>query len=362
VTSLEAIAFRIWDFKSITDSGECNLSADNITVLAGQNESGKTAILQALRDFDLSEGSKPETPDYTPDGRLDSAKPRVAVKFTVNRQELTNFLTEMSFAIPLEVKSKIVADGYLWVIRDLPTGTFSLAEDQMGFWKSAPPAPPGSDKPLQEGTVEATTPDAFASALWSAWPPFIYFDSFEDTLPRTVDVSLIQAAAEAPKGRPASSPASMLPRPVEDYITLSGIDPQVIRKFSTEDKALNNYLSNRSACITGDFLTYWKQKAGKEQTVKLEVRHQRSAQGVQQLAFYVHDQTDQYPEQRSKGFVWFLSFYLRLAAEQLRDSDQGPPVIDRRTGHISSCPRAARRPASPEGPSFEKGCDRVFHT
>jgi recombinational DNA repair ATPase RecF len=71
---LTPLAFRIWDFKSITDSGECQFSADNITVLAGQNESGKTAILQALRDFDLNEGLPPRTPDYTPDGRLDSAK------------------------------------------------------------------------------------------------------------------------------------------------------------------------------------------------------------------------------------------------------------------------------------------------
>ncbi len=28
----------------------------------------------------------------------------------------------------------------------------------------------------------------------------------------------------------------------------------------------------------------------------------------------MRDQVDQYPEQRSKGFLWFLSFYLRLAA------------------------------------------------
>jgi hypothetical protein len=120
----------------------------------------------------------------------------------------------------------------------------------------------------------------------------------------------------------AAAAASTIPQPVQDYITLAGLDLTIIQRFSTEDKALNNYLSTRSAQITGDFLTYWKQKAGTEQTVTLQVRHQRSPQGVQQLAFYVHDQTDQYPEQRSKGFLWFLSFYLRLAAEHQRSPDR----------------------------------------
>jgi AAA15 family ATPase/GTPase len=43
--------FRIKNYKSIMDSGDCYLT-DGITVLAGKNESGKTSILEALSDFD----------------------------------------------------------------------------------------------------------------------------------------------------------------------------------------------------------------------------------------------------------------------------------------------------------------------
>lgn len=323
---MKPIAFRIWDFKSITDSGECLLSTDHITVLAGQNESGKTAILQALRDFDLELGKSPLTPDYTPDGRLESARPRVAVKFSVERGELAEYLAEESASIPADVSTRIFQDGYLWAVRDLPTGTFELDADLVGLWnkmhaESAAPeseVPPAAAENSKE--LKALTASEFASALRAYWPTFVYFDSFEDTLPRTVDVSLIQAAASAAAA--PKNPGSTIPRPVQDYIILSGIDTAVIQRFSTEDKALNNYLSSRSAQITGDFLTYWKQKAGEEQTVTLQVRHQRSPQGVQQLAFYVHDQTDQYPEQRSKGFLWFLSFYLRLGSEHLRSPDK----------------------------------------
>ena len=62
-------AFRIDDFKSIEDSGTCHLSGDGITVLAGQNEAGKTAVLMALRDFDLEEKAAPLTQDHKPEER-----------------------------------------------------------------------------------------------------------------------------------------------------------------------------------------------------------------------------------------------------------------------------------------------------
>jgi hypothetical protein len=324
---LRPTAFRIWDFKSIADSGECLLSADHITVLAGQNESGKTAILQALRDFDLEEGKTPQTPDYTPEGRLDSAKPRVAVKFSMEEGELAQFLSEESASIPAHVSTRIFQDGYLWIIKDLPTGEFGLDSDLAGLWNrmKAEPAGPEADAsaPVADNSKgpNPLTPSEFAKSLRSYWPTFVYFDSFEDILPRTVDVSLIQAAAAGAAKKSAGSPGSTIPRPVQDYILLSGIDTAIIQKFATEDKALNNYLNSRSGQITGDFLNYWKQQAGTEQTVTLQIKNQRSSQGVQQLAFYVHDQTDQYPEQRSKGFLWFLSFYLRLGSEHLRSPD-----------------------------------------
>ncbi len=44
-------AFRIRNFRSIVDTGWQNLSPDNVTCLIGQNESGKTSVLEALRAF-----------------------------------------------------------------------------------------------------------------------------------------------------------------------------------------------------------------------------------------------------------------------------------------------------------------------
>ena len=52
------------------------------------------------------------------------------------------------------------------------------------------------------------------------------------------------------------------------------------------------------------------------------MRHLRDETGKLKLAFYVRDQVDQYPAQRSKGFLWFLSFYLRLAANHKTSPDE----------------------------------------
>jgi predicted ATP-dependent endonuclease of OLD family len=44
-------AFRIKNYRSIIDTGWNNLSLDNVTALIGQNESGKTSVLEGLKSF-----------------------------------------------------------------------------------------------------------------------------------------------------------------------------------------------------------------------------------------------------------------------------------------------------------------------
>ena len=48
---MQLVSFRIQNFRSIVDTGCHQLAHDNITSLIGQNESGKTSILEALKAF-----------------------------------------------------------------------------------------------------------------------------------------------------------------------------------------------------------------------------------------------------------------------------------------------------------------------
>lgn len=69
-------AFRVRNFRSIVDTGWQTISPDNITCLIGQNESGKTSILEALKVF----YSGTITEDIL---RSDLSLPEVSCRFSI---------------------------------------------------------------------------------------------------------------------------------------------------------------------------------------------------------------------------------------------------------------------------------------
>ncbi|HKL66376.1 MAG TPA: AAA family ATPase, partial [Bacteroidales bacterium] len=69
-------AFRIENFRSVADTGMQNISPDNITCLIGQNESGKTSILESLKVFSSGVISEDVL-------RSDLSLPRVTCRFEV---------------------------------------------------------------------------------------------------------------------------------------------------------------------------------------------------------------------------------------------------------------------------------------
>jgi len=82
---MQLLAFRIQNFRSIVDTGWHQLAHDNITSLIGQNESGKTSILEAIKAF--HDGTLIE--DML---RSDLSLPVVYCKFKFKFAELDNYL------------------------------------------------------------------------------------------------------------------------------------------------------------------------------------------------------------------------------------------------------------------------------
>jgi len=149
-------AFRIRDFRSIVDSGICPLSGDNITVLAGQNEAGKTAILSALRDFDLAEGDSPKTPEFIPEGKYDTAISTVAIEFEANADEIFAYLGEENLWVPAGVFNHLRQNRRFWVERNLLTNKFSLDKQLITFWEEAKPIKiPGAQNVIQDASETA---------------------------------------------------------------------------------------------------------------------------------------------------------------------------------------------------------------
>ena len=108
---MKLTAFRIRNFRSIVDSGWQNLSPDNITCLIGQNESGKTSVLEGLKDFYTGIISEDVL-------RSDLTLPEVSCRFSVPQGWLLN-VTEnpgpelkelLSGLTHLELTRKWIAD------------------------------------------------------------------------------------------------------------------------------------------------------------------------------------------------------------------------------------------------------------
>ena len=80
---MQVVKIRVKHYKSIKDSGECYLD-DKITILAGRNEAGKTAILEALEDFNAG---KPIKKDAIPIWNKDAA-PEISLSIKLDKDEI----------------------------------------------------------------------------------------------------------------------------------------------------------------------------------------------------------------------------------------------------------------------------------
>ena len=108
---MKLYAFRIRNFRSIVDSGWQTLSPDNITCLIGQNESGKTSVLEGLKAFYSGNISEDVL-------RSDLTLPEISCKFRIEKGWLVNITenpgTELKELISglnhLELTRKWLAD------------------------------------------------------------------------------------------------------------------------------------------------------------------------------------------------------------------------------------------------------------
>ncbi len=110
-------SFRIKNYRSIVDTGWNQLASDNITALIGQNESGKTSILEALYSFYNGEIDDDVL-------RSDLSMPEVSCSFSVGMKKIAEIFSEKS--IPSEL-SKLIGK------KDAITLTRSWNEDKTSY-------------------------------------------------------------------------------------------------------------------------------------------------------------------------------------------------------------------------------------
>lgn len=101
-------AFRIKNYRSIIDSEWNSLSPDNITALIGQNESGKTSVLEALKSF--YDGII--TDDIL---RSDLSMPEISCEFVISEQHLQEVLAK--YNIPEVISTSLKETRRIILVR-----------------------------------------------------------------------------------------------------------------------------------------------------------------------------------------------------------------------------------------------------
>ncbi|MFA5262023.1 MAG: AAA family ATPase [Candidatus Omnitrophota bacterium] len=348
--------FRITHYKSIIDSGYCCLSSD-LTILLGKNESGKTAILEALRDFDRQILSIPGNA-FPVNGNSD--EPKLEMLFSLDNDDLRTIRETTGIKLEEKISSYVLENGILlekdcrgsyylkdeklmqcldavnqgqryfirreekkliellkgYTIPDLDLeAPVSVIQDrvQQLFVTIKSMLPLLKDENLQQAVVESlrfikqeskNLPEKeqqrdlitlFLNTIVERLPHFIFFNEFNGILPFELPLAEIKTN-----------------QAVMDFAKIAGLD--VDKVIATEDTQKRlNLLNRHSASISGDFLNYWGQN-------KMELiiwpEGDKLLFGVKES-----DKTEIFKvEQRSKGFQWFLSFYLRLNSHREKNN------------------------------------------
>jgi|GEM_PF-1541311 len=295
-------SFRIQNFKSIKDTSEIKVSPDdNITILAGQNESGKSSILEALDFFENGASD-----DFEDMYRRLNTHPRVECKYYLSNDELSE-LERLSGSKGLR---KYLQDDGITLVRGRDT------EDDFTQVKYINPneldvlvkALDETEKGDTDDKTEEITPFSFYEHLLELKPTFIFYSSFEDNI----------LPSKITKAKLGDNQA------VEDFETVFEVD-FIALLDEKNDAARKQKLNEINEKASDNLNEYWSQKIDDEKSsykFAIDAIPQIATPTDSYIRFFI-DQGDNFPlhfGQKSKGFQWFSSFNLRLRAHEA-DSD-----------------------------------------
>ena len=348
--------FRVCDFRSVRDSGEVRVE-DGQTCLVGKNESGKTALLQALyrtnpvvdshgRFDPVSEFPKDDAADYIVGVEDGVGEDALVVECTYELGDedaakiadsvgakalLSRMLTHRTYYNKPDADEK---PGQKFDMELDDGRAMRFLVDKLGLdqerrravskaaasWDALNNAVGDLDVQSEEGVEAIRLIQAVAGSadglvgyvvghlIWSAAPKFMYFDEYYqirggENLKELMD-------RERYPDRLQSSDYPLL-----GFIRLAGTEPEkLLNTRTTED--LRNRLGSAGRRITRKIVKYWSQNRHLE--VEFDVRHgqrddpegMRDEHGKNIWALVrdtVHGSVTEI-DKRSRGFVWFFSF------------------------------------------------------
>jgi len=335
---MQLLKFRIKNYKSIIDSGDCYVD-ERITILAGKNEAGKTAILEALEDFNrdkpIREEAKPlwdenAFPKIRVSMKLDSQEiKKLNEKFKVNGRNIEVINITKQYPNTYIVESLSDINPKLKNLQKIEEDISKLAEELKNKLPNFPISKEsvkskGLDILLREidtfsqNALNALEPkerdkvskklrefkqkiislqeiDNFKNefhgyVIQNLIPNFILFRTFEDILPNQIPIAQVSNNSI-----------------VKDLFKISGINLSMIQPSADIRKRIKEK-EKINIKFKKEYQSFWTQ----------DHSHLYMDLDSNSIYFFVKEGKEYYkPEVRSKGRQWHLSFYIRVTARSL---------------------------------------------
>jgi predicted ATP-dependent endonuclease of OLD family len=356
---MRIIKFRILNYKSVKDSGDCYFSP-TVTILAGKNEAGKSSILEALRDF--SEGILISEKVCPINNENDT--PEIKITFELLQKDITSICRDLEIdVLPVESLEICITKKYPSSY-EIDTKVFEsffpllccsyFQRDAMDAFKAIfrtpiiglmdaqgiplPPIPndinfgdhiseyidfrnmvvkedslselSADDLESIRDNIDAlisacqkaaacNKPQDFLDELMSYIPNFILFSSFNDVFPNNIPFAEFDTNEW-----------------IADLKHISNLDIDVIK--GTNDRKRAGHKMSLNLRINNDFAKYWAQDKS-----DLSIDWDSSS-----LSFWIREGDVFYePEIRSQGRRWHLAFYIRVSA-RARENVRNVILID----------------------------------
>lgn len=304
---MKLVSFQIKNVKSIEQSGLCYLSdLDSVTVFAGQNEAGKSAVLEALNFFRNGADER-----FVKLSKRLQAHPCVICTFKLEEKD---YNSDNSYINELLKKLETVScyrgnednDDFeeIKFDKDTEEKINNMALELSGENKKGSSEPKEKETSEDDAKVEEVVdlavnlPNEVKTFILSKLPEFIFYDSFTGLLPGEIKVS------DIPNNQA-----------VLDFQKIFSVDfLEAVGKNPQERTSIINYVKKNAEM---DLNTYWTQKRTTEEDDKyfFEINLIPSSGDDARVEFLIHrDDVPLFMEQKSKGFQWFNAFNLRLKA------------------------------------------------
>ena len=328
--------FRIQNYCSIADSGVIEISDnDNVSVFAGQNESGKSSILRALYDFERGEFEPDSMPFST------GQKPTQIVSCTYKIEQsddIAEILSDIvidNHELKVEEGQKVFDENKLKRIREFTitktneNGEIKTAVDDNSFkifqtaildkpkeTKEGEEVKTNEGEEAKEKYIDITDEQNsdVADLFWQARPKIVFFDDFCDLLPNKIFISVLKEEKTDTEGY----------RAVRNLEQILKTD--FVKKDEEGDSIRRTKEDKENEILSVDFQKDWGQRIHGENKVVVKYDFQKrvgEGENGSYVNFYVETKKGQPlpPKQRSKGLIWFLSLWLELKAQDIGHND-----------------------------------------